>query len=149
MHRINRLYADSLLRQPRLNVPNSGSPQDLGQHWFPSINHSARRLDETLTVGRLVNRRRRLQINLLPFAFYDPLPNLGGSLALLVHGVGVIHLFQANRTLGAVRTLEAAVQAVVSHTAIAVAITRHLRDGLWNILGGLIGFARFAREFIG
>src|SRR5438552_5811830 len=87
----------------------------------------------------LVNRRRRLQITLLPFAFHDPLPNLGGSLALLVHGVGVIHLFQANRTLGAMRALEAAVQTVVSHTAIAVAIARLLMQYCGNLGGQLIG----------
>ena len=47
-----------------------------------------------------------MQVDLLPFTFDNALANLGGSLALFVHGVGVVHLFKANRTLSAVGTLK-------------------------------------------
>ncbi len=43
-----------------------------------------------------------------------------------MHGIGVVGLFQANRALGAVGALEATMQAVMSHAAIAIAVARLL-----------------------
>src|ERR1700730_14874497 len=90
-------------------------------------------------VASLVDRIRLLQIHLLPFTLHDSLTNLGGGLSLLVHGVGVVGLFQANRTLGAVRALEAAMQTIVSHAAVAIAIARLLMQDAGN----------FGRQFVG
>jgi len=67
-----------------------------------------------------------MQIDLLPFALHNPLTDLGWGLFLLVHGIGVVELFQAHGALGAVRALEATMQAVMSHAAIAVAVARLL-----------------------
>ena len=92
--RISRLYADSHLRQLRLK----------------------------LALLESVDGGCGLQIYLLPITLYDALTNLRSCLSLFVHGIGVIELLQTDRTLGAVGTLETAVQTIVTHAAIAVAI---------------------------
>src|SRR5215475_9600460 len=79
----------------------------------------------------LVDGCGRLQVDLLPIPLDDSGPDLGGGLALLVLLVGVIQLFQAGCALRPMRTLKAAMQAVMPH-AVAVAVARllmkHARD---------------------
>src|ERR1700693_920498 len=80
-----------------------------------------------------VRGRSGLQVYLLPFTLHDSLANLGGRLALLVQGIGVIGLFQANRTLSTMGALEAAAQALVSHAAVAIAIAGLLIHDIGNL----------------
>src|SRR5580704_832105 len=100
--RMSRLYVDSHIRQ-------------LGPKRFKSVDGS-----------------RRLQVYLLPLALHDALTNLGGGLSLFVHGVGIVELFQANRTLGPMYALKTAMKTIVSHPTIAVAVAgllmQHGRD---------------------
>jgi len=70
---------------------------------------------------KLVGRGRRFQIYLPPLALHNSLTNLGCSLTLLLLRVGVVQLLQTDVAARAMRVLEAAMQAVMSHS-IAVAI---------------------------
>src|SRR2546425_5794002 len=82
-----------------------------------------------------------LQINLLPIAFDNSRADLPRRLALLVHCVAVVKLLQTSAALRAVSAREAAVQAVVSHAAIAVAIAGLLMDHLRNLRRQLISMS--------
>src|SRR6202035_5596142 len=96
----------------------------LGRVNFSGTRYSLTRL--------LVDRRSRLQIDLLPFALDDAGANLGCCLAFLVLLIRVVQLFQAGGAAGAVRGLKAAMQAVVAH-AVAVAVARLLVYHRWNL----------------
>ena len=67
-----------------------------------------------------------------------PCANLLGSLALLVHGIRVVELFQTNGALRTVCIFEAAVQTVMPHT-VAVAVARLLVQDRGNLGRQLIG----------
>lgn len=82
-----------------------------------------------------IHCRSGLQIDLLPLATDDALADLGGCFALFRLLVGIVKLFQADVALGAMRTFKAAVQAVVPHAPVAVAVTGLLMDDVRN-LGG-------------
>jgi hypothetical protein len=86
-----------------------------------------------------VDGSRGLQVYLLPIALYDALPDLSGCLSLLVHAVGVIQLFQANRALGPVAPLKTAMKTIVAHPAVAVAVAGLLMQNDGN----------FGRQFVG
>src|SRR6202022_683463 len=81
----------------------------------------------------LINAGSRVQIDQLPVTLDNSCTNLPRRLALLMHGVSVIKLFEAGSALRAVRSRKAAMQTVVSHTAVTVAITRLLVDHLRNL----------------
>ena len=82
-----------------------------------------------------IHRGSGLQIDLLPLAADDGFADLGRRFALFRLFVGIVKLFQADVALGAMRALEATVQAVVAHAPIAVAITRLLMDDVRNLRG--------------
>src|ERR1019366_7793459 len=87
----------------------------------------------------LIDAGRCRQIDRLPLAIDDACANLPRRLALLIHGVSVIKLFQTGSALGAVRARKTAMQTFVSHAAVAVAITRLLVDDLGNLRRQFIG----------
>ncbi len=74
-----------------------------------------------------------IQIDQLPIALDNARANLPRRLALLIHRVSVIKLFEAGSTLGAMRAGEATVQALVSHAAVTVAVAGLLVEHLWNL----------------
>ena len=98
---------------------------------------------------RLTTRRPRLQrrlcdVDALPVAALDALANLRGGSAQLGFLVGVGRLAEAGGACGAVRALEAAVEAVVSERAVAVAVTglleKHAGDARRHFVDGdLVG----------
>ena len=75
--------------------------------------------------GDSVDRCGSFQVHLTPVALHDPFANLGSSLALLVLGIRIIQLLQADVATGAVSIFKATVEAVVAHP-IAVTVTRLL-----------------------
>ena len=78
----------------------------------------------------LIDRCRRLQIDLLPLALDDASANLGCGLARLVLLIRVIDFLQARGASRSMRAFEAAVQAVVAH-AVAITVARLL----WSTAG--------------
>src|SRR5438128_8136580 len=75
------------------------------------------------------------QINTLPLTSHDSLANLLRSFLLFGHQVAVVQLLHAGGAVAAVLALEAAVQALVAVSAIAVAIARLLVDDLGDFGG--------------
>src|ERR1700686_2955327 len=74
-----------------------------------------------------------VQVDQFPIALDNARANLSCRLALLIHRIGVIKLFETGLTLGAMRTGEATVQALVSHAAVTVAVAGLLVEHLGNL----------------
>src|SRR5215469_13324534 len=81
----------------------------------------------------LVHCRCGLQVDLLPLAADDALADLGRSLSFFRLRVRVIELLQADVALSAVGAFKAAVQTVVAHATVAIAVTRLLMNYIWDL----------------
>ena len=86
----------------------------------------------------LSNRRRALQVNLLPLALDDASADLGRCFSPLVLQIGIVKLLQASGAFGSMRTFKAAVQALMAGT-VAVAIAGLLMNNAGNLRSQLIG----------
>jgi hypothetical protein len=79
------------------------------------------------------------EIDVLPFAALDAGADLAGSLALLGLLVGVYRFLHAGRARCAVSSFKAAVEAVVSHCPVAVAVAGLLVQDFGDLCRHLVG----------
>ena len=103
--------------QGALNITCGKSRTTLNQQGYTRIHVSVNSPHR-----RSIDGGCRLQVYLLPFALYDALADLGSRLTLLIHRVGVVELLKTNRALGPVYPLKAAMETIVAHATVAVAI---------------------------
>jgi hypothetical protein len=79
-----------------------------------------------------------LQVDRLPLSLNHGRPDLRWRLLQLRLLVGEENLFHTDSAFGAVRQLEAGVQALMSH-ALAIAVTRHLVEDVGNLRRQFVG----------
>src|SRR5438270_5680750 len=84
-------------------------------------------------MSKLIDRASGFEIDALPFAGHDALPDLLRSLLLFGHGVRVVKLLQASGANGGMLAFIATMQALVPHGAVAIAVTGLLIEHFGNL----------------
>ena len=116
---------------------------------FAYIERGTKWLLETTLNVPLKKFKRATDARLLPGIFSDdPLSYLCGRHAVLMHFIGLQGFAHADGALRGVRVLKAAMQALVSHVHVAIAVARKLRERIGNLLGHFVSILRRPYEFV-